>query len=49
MSSLVEDISEDSERVNTTPRLVVDKRVYDDLSKKFKTFLKLKNYKRGLF
>ncbi len=51
MSSLIEDISEDSERivVDKKERNFVDKIVYEDLSKKFKNYLKLKNYKRGLF
>jgi hypothetical protein len=48
MSSLIEEISEDSEKVHTTSRLIVDNRVYEDLSRKLKSFLKLKNYKRGL-
>jgi hypothetical protein len=48
MSSLIEEISEDSEKVHTTPRLIVDNRVYEDLSRKLKSFLKLKNHKRGL-
>ena len=49
MTSLIEDASEESEMVGTTPRLIIDKKVYDDLSKKLKDFIKLKNYKRGLF